>query len=68
MYWLKAAQKKILTDRIWAVRAARLAMAENKAYADIMNGLEGELRELEMGKNNNVVEENWDDLKNRGRG
>jgi hypothetical protein len=66
-YWFKAAQKKILTNRIWAIHVARLAMAADKTFTNVVGDLEGQLREIDVGKNS-LIKENWDDLKRMRRG
>jgi hypothetical protein len=61
-FWFKEAQKKLITDQMKAILAARLSVAQDKDYQMMMAEYDRQLRELALGKDS-VVASNWDDLK-----
>ncbi|NCC60056.1 MAG: hypothetical protein EOM12_03770 [Verrucomicrobiae bacterium] len=67
MFWFRQAQKKMVQDQLKRIQAARLAMAENSSYERVCNDLEIQIHELEHGKEK-VVQDNWDFLREKGRG
>jgi len=58
VFWHGEAEKKSIRDRMSTIQACRLAMAQDSAYSEIMNGLQSQLNELEFGKDK-VINENW---------
>jgi hypothetical protein len=49
------------------IQSARLAMASDNAYQDIMTELSSQLNEIEVGKEK-IINESWSELKKIGRG
>jgi len=66
-FWSREAQKKLLLDQIKAIQAARFAMAKDAAYQEIMTDLQRKIIEVDLGPIN-ATRENWNSLKEIGRG
>lgn len=67
-FWAREAQKKHLRDRMAMTQAARVAfVGSNSDYSRYMTDLKHDLYILERG-HDNVFKENWQALKDIGRG
>jgi len=61
------AQKKLVRDQMKHIQAARLAMADNASYSNVIAQLEMTLKEIEFGKERAAME-SWGFLKKLKRG
>lgn len=66
-FWFIEAQKKLVQDQMKRIQAARMAMAENTAYSKILSEFERQLHSLSP-DGEDRIRENWQDLKQRGKG
>jgi hypothetical protein len=66
-FWFTGAQKKLVQDQMKRIVAARLAMVDTTHYEKAMSELEGQIRDLKFGKDE-LVQDNWEDLKRKRRG
>lgn len=67
-YWLKEAQKKKISEQIDRLLTTRLAMVgSGEEFGRAINALRFELQKLE-GTAMDVVRENWEYIKLKGRG
>lgn len=57
----------MIQNRMREIQSARLAMASDNAYQDIMTELSSQLNEIEVGKEK-IINESWSELKKIGRG
>ena len=67
-YWLKEAQKKEISTQIDKLLMARMSMHSSGAeFGRAVNALKFELAKLE-GMAMEIIRDNWEDLKQIGRG
>ena len=67
-YWLKEAQKKKVSEQIERLLTARVSMlASGTEFGKTLNALKFELAKLE-GRVMQIVQENWEALRTKGKG
>jgi hypothetical protein len=66
MFWCREAEIKRIKEQLNMIYAVRLGFAEEVAYSSNIALLENQLNILE-GKQQNIIRENWKDLKSIGR-
>lgn len=67
-FWFREAQKKLVSDQIKAINAARLAMdAEGREYQRVNEELQTQLKKIDKGEDRAVLE-NWEELRAREKG
>ena len=64
-FWLRAARRKIVLDQIKMIQAVRAGMAEKNDCVNAMDELRSQLYALD---GVDIVRENWEELRRRGRG
>lgn len=61
-FWATEAQLVKVKDQMKRIQAARLAMVDGNVYGSVMDELESQVQELELGKDERV-KANWESLK-----
>lgn len=68
-YWINESRKEIIYDKIKAAVAARMGVATNEGFMDVIRGYEDQVAEID-GRHLDAerIASAWDEMKRKGKG